>query len=481
MSVTTDEKRDRAFPWVECRGELSTATDDDVVPRVDEPLVGHSAHPMSTRRPTAGNRALLSRYPLAVLGALVVPLVAMGTVGATSPSPSVSLPIPTPAASIATGSVTWRPVDGALGGSLPGVTIGAGDAVAWTGGFAVLGDGVWLSTDGQIWTGHSLPQEIDGQESSLLTWRGGLLLIEQRPRERGWRFRLWSSADGREWRRAGTFDQRPVGRLDGCAFTYPHVVSTDARVLAMASCAPYANGRVRPRIAGRAGVAVRAEPSVPTWAWTSDDGSHWSRHLVTDDLDARGAGRDPVLVEAIGNGFAAILYGYPHTLWWSDDGASWTEISQLPRTVDEPSIWALGAIARDGRPERWLLMAGKVHATPSEGFTGVLGTLWTWDRTQWTEVVGRPDWQNGLIATDGPTAVAVTVKVLDNDPEQVRLDTLTSSDGGRAWKVSEGEELTPDECCLGGIALHGDRAVLAGPWGPDSTSVRSADISAGAP
>jgi hypothetical protein len=380
---------------------------------------------------------------------------------------------------------------------VPGFTVGATDPVVWSKGFAVLEEGayvrgggnrsitwnepaVWLSRDGQVWTRHRLPHAIVGRELSMLTWQDGLSVVDQVPRERGWRFRLWSSADGRRWHRAGTFDQRPIGRLDDCAFTYPHVVSTDARILAMASCTPYANGRTRAPVAQLAAAPGR-EPRAPLWAWTSDDGTHWSRHLVTDRLDPAGTARSPVLVESIGDGFAAIMCCYPPTVWWSDDGQTWRESTGLPTDVAEHDVSAFGAFIGDGRPETWLLMADKPHEIGEGGVSGALGTLWTGDGAVWTEVTGQPDWQGGRIATDGSSAIVVTTKVMESEPERTRVDTLASTDRGRSWSVSEGDGATPQECCLAGVALRDARAVLAGPWGPDSVVVRYADVAGGTP
>jgi hypothetical protein len=441
-------------------------------------LVGHHAQPMRT---TARIGRIWGQGALATFAALVAALLGAGTAGAGSPSPDASTPVPTPAASVGIGDVIWGPVDGTAGPVLgttmsgPSTTMGAGQVVAWNGGYAALGDGVWVSPDGRAWTGHPMPREIDGPELSLLAWHDELLLVEQRPREQGWRFRLWSSTDGHAWRRAGVFDQRPLGRLDGCAFTYPHVVSTETRILAMADCVPYANGRIEPATA-RLMAAAAPEPGAPIWAWTSDDGTHWKRHLVTDDLDPAGAGRSPHLVEAIGDGFAAILCCYPPSVWWSDDGASWRAIMGVPSDVSYDTIAALGAFVRDGRPATWLLFADKEHEHPDGSLTGALGTLWTSDGSSWTAVVGQPDWQDGVIATDGEVGVVVTVRILDADSEGVRLETLASTDGGRSWTVSEGAEMAPDECCLGEIALHGDRAFLAGPWGPDGVTLRRVDV-----
>jgi hypothetical protein len=61
------------------------------------------------------------------------------------------------------------------------------------------------------------------------------------------------------------------------------------------------------------------------------------------------------------------------------------------------------------------------------------------------------------------------------DQARVRLDTLASTDGGRTWELSEGQALG-GEMFLGGIAMHGDRAFLAGPWGPDGVTLRRADL-----
>jgi hypothetical protein len=420
----------------------------------------------------------------AAIAVVIAVLMGLASAGATSPSPSAPSPIQTPTASVRIGDIVWGPVDGTaepvLGStmSVPGASMGAGQVVAWSGGYAVLGDGVWVSPDGRAWTGYALPRRIDGQGVSLLTWHDALLLVEQRPRGRGWRFRLWSSTDGQEWQRAGTFDQRPVGRLKDCAFTYPHVVSTHARILAMADCVPYANGRVGPATAQLVGAAQASAPIVPIWAWTTDDGKRWKRHLVTDQLDPRGSGRSPVLVDAIGDGFAVILCCYPPTMWWSDDGASWREITALPDGVIAESVHALDAFIQDGRPVRWLLFADKDHEHPDDGLTGALGTLWSGDGSAWTEVVGRYDWQDGVIATDEGLAVAAALNVLELDEldqARVRLDTLASTDGGRTWELSEGEALG-GEVFLGGIAMHGDRAFLAGPWGPDGVTLRRADL-----
>jgi hypothetical protein len=422
------------------------------------------------------------RGPVTIVGVVLAAIVGGGTlVDAGSPSPVMPAgsPLPSAGASVSPGSVVWQDIDGPSGVSTPSVDIGAADVIAWTGRFAAVEDGVRVSPDGRAWDPHPLPSAIDGPVS-LLPWHGGLLAIEQRPRERGWRFRLWSSADGQEWRRAGTFDQRPVGRLEGCAFTYPHVMSTDTRILAMASCTPYANGRLAPSVAQLSAV-VGPDVRAPIWAWTSDDGTHWDRRLVTDRLDPRGAVQAPVLVRAIGDGFAAILCCYPPRVWWSDDGASWREAVALPGSVSYDTIEALNAFVRDGRPATWLLVADKDHEIGEGGVTGALGGLWTGDASGWTEVISQPDWQDGRIATDADVAVVVTVKILDEDPELVRLDTLTSIDSGRSWTVSEGEALVPDACCLGGLATDGGRAVLAGPWGPDRVSLRAAEVLSATP
>jgi hypothetical protein len=192
----------------------------------------------------------------------------------------------------------------------------------------------------------------------------------------------------------------------------------------------------------------------------------------------------PVLVEAFGEGFAAVMCCYPPSVWWSEDGTRWREIMGLPSEVAYQDVAALGALLRDGRPGTWLLLGDKDHEIGEGGFTGALGTLWTGDGSSWTEVASQPGWEDGRIATDGDIAVVATVKILELDEldrPRLRLDTLASTDGGRSWESSQGEELMPDGCCLGGIALHDDRAFLAGPWGPDSVSLRRADIYGSAP
>jgi len=311
---------------------------------------------------------------LSLLAALTMPASAADpSMAPVSPSPQPSPALPP------TGTVDWVPVDGVLGGSVPGLQVWTQTPVAWAGGLAILetatvaGAGadtavwqqpaVWRSDYGVRWRRAVLPAGV-GSDLSLVAWREGLAVIDTRQSEARWRSLVWSSADGVRWHRAGSLDLRPRGDLRGCGFRYPLVVGAGQRLIVTISCGSFGSGGDLAPDRRTVGLAARTRPDIAltAWSWTTTDGRHWSRHLVTRSLDPAGAARYLFLLSPVGDGATGVMCCYPPTLWWTPDGARWTNLGRLPDDVPYQDAVAVDAMTDgDGQPTAWLLVGQADH------------------------------------------------------------------------------------------------------------------------
>ena len=240
---------------------------------------------------------------------------------------------------------------------------------------------VWTSPDGATWTGRTVPiLGTDGTAeritSVVATGSGYVAGGSVGPELGDRRARFWRSADGSTW--------VPVAD-DAPAFS-------NAEVRSIAS--------VQGRFVA-VGVVGDAEHPTGAVAWTSADGSAWTR---TDDPSFVGAVAVSVVAAPFG-GLVAVGSTVDRAMavaWHSADGRTWTRAPSNPGLEDPGFVWMTDAAA----------IADEVIAV-GDYQPNQRGTAVSWvtpDGMTWQRAAPAPVQEGAefyAIATGGPGAVAV--------------------------------------------------------------------------
>lgn len=390
-------------------------------------------------------------------------------------------PIPAGPQVTAANDVAWTPVEGPLGGAIPGLDVESEAPVAWDGRFWVLerativswGDdgrgvwrepGVWRSTDGARWQRASLPQRLSG-DLSLVPWGDRLALIElvgldDRP---GFDLLVWASLNGTSWRRVGRLGLRATGRYRGCGFTGTFVASTAKTLVVTSSCLHRrGSGEVRPGLATIAAAQRTTRGASPTYSWTTSDGRTWTPHRLFTSSAERLAPRI-VRLESVGTGLAAIVDRRPRQdLLWSADGSTFATVVSLPASGPEIECCGVGGIdlvpRDDGRAD-WLLLLTDRHQD-DEPAPGTGARLWRLDPAgSWTVVRAfGSDATNGRLSTEGSRVAVLVTEPAAGTARSSRRRTVLSADGGHTFaETTEPDDIDSD--CRSSLAMTGDVAV----------------------
>jgi hypothetical protein len=343
------------------------------------------------------------------------------SIGAATPSPSVTAtstatptPAPTPTPTLTpTPTQTpvpalapWREVP-----QQPSVSAVQFLDVTWTGtrfvatGSALDGRGVFVdSTDGVTW--HRQKGGVaDGGPGALAAGPGGVVAVGQI----GGTQASWSSVDGLTWATHPKAFPMPAVGSDTIFVT--DVVARGDGWLAV--------GRRDPACQ----IDCMEDPS-KAYAWTSSDGSHWTR--VADQAAFKGGGMDAV---AGGDeGFVAVgVASGRAAIWTSPDGLAWSRVPDAtmfhgPKLPGGSlPVHASGVAVRDGVT----VVVGSVLGQDSSGLrfwwspdgrTWSKGTVKKADEGQMTGVTATPD---GFLAVGGSIGC---------------LGGIWSSTDGRAWR-----------------------------------------------
>ncbi|MBX3030179.1 MAG: hypothetical protein KF809_08450 [Chloroflexi bacterium] len=425
------------------------------------------------------------------LAALLLSMVATSTTAqAPSASPDIAASMP-PGTTASVQDLDWDPVPGVLGGAIDGFEVLGDPPIAWSGGVAVLEHAaearptwprsvlwrepaVWLSTDLVRWSRHALPRDIQ-RPSSLLAWKRGLLVVDERGTTRGWWVVLWRSADGRSWRRMGGFRFRARGARAGCSFHERQIVASGKRLVATASCAPVggSGSRIGPgtevagiavtshRIASVAmaatprGTAAAPRPFPRPWMWTSTDGRTWTARRLGARDDPGAFDDQWVWLRSMGGGLVALGLGDERRFAWSSDGVTWKAQGELPAllvAVDGPSA----TLDARGRPETWFAL-GSVRRPDRSTWEGLLSRR---EDGSWAELWGlggAATIETGALHIQGDDVVAVLAEDLDGG-FTVRLWTLRSRDRGATWTVSVAGDGVPS--CVRVLVVVGPTGLL---------------------
>ena len=310
---------------------------------------------------------------------------------AASPS-SAAAGSPTPSTAAATGSATpsasdagWRlvqlPDAGPVGmisdiASLPGAVVAAGvgppsgaNGVAWT-----------SVDDGATWTSEPVPGAA-GVLVRLTPWGDRLLAIGESGGDTGCAHPstvlIRVRDPGGTWAAAPSDDLFCAGGLPGAA------------------------------VSGARAVVVGAGTGDTAYAWSSEDGLHWTDRSGAFD------GRIPQGVAVDGSGFVAFGSGFDAAPPWSSrsaDGASWPRPQPL---TDLTGLTMVGnPVVLDGHPvapsrsRRWLTIGARQwplqgHARPDRRRGRWTGSLWRRGRARGVGLHGRGLLARGDVAAGG--------------------------------------------------------------------------------
>lgn len=352
------------------------------------------------------------------------------------PAEDVALPNPTLSADIARpGGLDWRP-------GLERQPPADGwwlYSTAWAGGFASVHQGRdrvlsgWVSPDGRAWKGTELPSGIRSVQALLRLGDGLAIIADESPPYADWRFDVWRSDDGLEWRQVGRQRVRAPQRFDAPSEFegYRRLVqgywTLGDRIVALET---YTTTRCCGRSNGLEFVARQPRQPNATFAWTSRDGKRWQRQ--------RARGVPATVGYQIGHRVTQgdrelfVDWGVPsQVLARSTDGVSWDGMGRYPDELDDVSR-ALFTRAADG-----FVLAGSVEGTRDDGWLDTFVVWHSTDGTEWDRTYERPDGRPNAIVSSGGTVIVAgndpdrTDPTLDPLPERPWL--LVSDDGGRTW------------------------------------------------
>ncbi|MBB6399567.1 hypothetical protein BKA00_006481 [Actinomadura coerulea] len=252
---------------------------------------------------------------------------------------------------------------------------------------------------------------------------------------------VWTSKDGKEWRR----QPDAVGDVFGPHDRVTRIVGTGGGFLAVGENSPK-------------GDFSDARPAV----WLSSDGRRWEAR-VGDQIGLQVQNGELALVEAAANGDVILLEGLitpdskkpgPYRkVWRSDDAGRTWAASEVPAPKGSRGLMIGGGGGSGFLAMREMSASGKVFG---QAFTSKDGRSWT--RTGKLEPAGYQR-TNGIVA-DGQGFTAVVVRGTDV--------LLARSANGAAWKAAGSAESKAGREVLG-AAASGGQTVLVGrePGGGD--------------
>lgn len=346
-------------------------------------------------------------------------------------------------------------------------------STAWAGGFssAHLGSdrvlSAWVSSDGTNWQGAELPTGIRSV-GALLRLRGGLVIIaNEQHYDAVWRYEVWSSSDGLEWKRSSRQRVPMPKRFDGYRRNVQGFWSLGDRVLALAT---YTTQRCCGRSSGWTVVANQKQEPDVTFAWTSRDGKTWKRHR-TSGIPSNIEDHFGYLINQGDGELLATWGGAGGSIGRTTNGVDWRTIGRMPEALDVYSQ------PRVLRADDGLVLGGSVEVS---GRNREQMTFWhSTDGRRWIRTFGRFGGRPAAMASSGGTVI-----VAGNDGYSsgtgLKLPWLMlSEDGGRTW--DEALAWVGDtELCLESLTVNGSAvSVDARCAPPDAASTYVGELPAG--
>ncbi len=342
-------------------------------------------------------------------------------------------------------------------------------STAWSGGFASIHGGAngvlssWVSADGLDWQGASLPRGIRWV-SALLRLDDGLVLIaNDAPFDRVWRYDVWSSRDGLAWRRVAQQRIPTPDQFDDYRRIVHGYWTLGDRIVALETftqqpCCGSSSGWTL--------VANRTYAPDETFAWTSGDGEAWVRQRA-QGFQASGEHRGHQVSQ--GRDELLALWGHPsYALARTTDGIHWRTVGHYPERLDLDSLPMLLARAGDG-----FVLGGTAWGAgddPEEAFG-----LWrSTDGEDWLRTYARPDGRPASMVASGRTVIVAgndqDASYPDGDPPPDLPWLMVSQDGGRTWDESLAWVGDTDWCLRSLTANSGSVSLDAACAPPDAAS-----------
>jgi hypothetical protein len=275
-----------------------------------------------------------------------------------------------------------RTANGWTTGTLPSAKSAALTSVAGIPGGFVAGGlttrggrfaaALWRSTDGRAWTRASVPASSPGVDNAVqaVVWDGRRAIavvndVVRRPPTK--RITLWSSKDGRFWRRLASVAKGQVGAKGVCVGPAAFLVVGGVRVGNFERAAVWQKAGERWRrvlfgsssqmrscaVGGREVVVVGADRGhATTWLWTAT--ASWQQARQVGDLLPSDPPRVMEAVAATSTGFIAVggdgaRGQYDLGLWISTDGYQWRLVRNGDRAFQETGHQQATAVAVDDR------------------------------------------------------------------------------------------------------------------------------------
>ena len=336
--------------------------------------------------------------------------------------------------------------------------------IAWSGGFAALDANVdrhhrmWLSADGRSWTSHGLPRPLNARGTTLLAFRGSLVLVDVSYVVRGSVYDIWMSRDGLTWAQRTTLSTLAALPND---VEFGSMMALGNRLALFSYISPQGSGGARPAsIDGayqlsprypRDGAAMsRGAPILSErgmYLLTSSDGRAWTRQRM------KGVAHDFINVFSAEPGSVDGIREIGSRFWLvhSRNGIRWQAVAPLPQQIGEGDIFTLVATT-DG----YVLSAdtGEAHA-----LAGPALTVWRVSRGgTFTQVFDRVQWGGTGLEASGATVV-----ITGNASSRAeRAFALVSTDSGATFQISAGWPAMQSAAgCFGAVAIRDGTAVAS--------------------